>query len=176
MSYAFLRSFQQMPASRTGLRVARLGQILAALTLALVLAACTVPAPQTPARVDGAVDGTAGAAAPAAPPAVETPTGKIGANPGTNPGTPPGAKPGAMPAAPDRSCRTDSDCAVKDVGNCCGYFPMCVNKNAQTDPAAVRAACEREGIASTCGFQEVKGCRCVENRCENLRDGLPEAM
>lgn len=85
-------------------------------------------------------------------------------------------KPSSRPAAPDRSCRSDSDCAVKDVGNCCGYFPMCVNKNAQTDPAAVRAACEREGIASICGFEEVKGCRCVDNRCENLRDGLPEAM
>ena len=27
----------------------------------------------------------------------------------------------------DTSCRVDSDCAVKDVGNCCGTFPACVN-------------------------------------------------
>lgn len=150
---------------------------LAALSLVLLLAACTAPAPQSPTRTDGAVDGSGGAAAaqpsalPAPPPvAAETPPAKAGTTADGLTGS------GAMPAPPDRSCRSDSDCAVKDVGNCCGYFPMCVNKNAQTDPAAVRAACEREGITSVCGFRDVKGCRCVENRCENQRDGLPEAM
>jgi hypothetical protein len=81
-----------------------------------------------------------------------------------------GAAP-ASPTAPDRSCKTDSDCAVKDVGNCCGYFPMCVHKNAKTDPAAVQAQCAKSGMGSICGFQEVKGCQCVQGRCENVADG-----
>ncbi len=72
---------------------------------------------------------------------------------------------------PGRSCKTDSDCAVKDVGSCCGYFPMCVNKDAKTDPAAVRAQCEKDGTASICGFREISGCQCVENQCESLTDG-----
>ena len=82
----------------------------------------------------------------------------------------------ANPMAPDRSCRTDADCAVKDVGNCCGRFPLCVNKDAKVDPAAVRAQCAKDGMASTCGFQEVGGCQCVQGRCENLPNGAPVVM
>ena len=74
-------------------------------------------------------------------------------------------------SGPDRRCETDSDCAVKNVGNCCGYYPMCVNKDARTDPEGVRAQCERDGLASVCGFPEVRGCRCVAGRCESLGDG-----
>ncbi|HEX4853103.1 hypothetical protein [Arenimonas sp.] len=74
-------------------------------------------------------------------------------------------------ANPNRSCQTDSDCAVKDVGNCCGYFPMCVNKDARTDPAAVRAQCEKDDMASICGFQEISACQCVDNQCQSLTDG-----
>ncbi|MFZ5636583.1 MAG: hypothetical protein ACOY82_08335 [Pseudomonadota bacterium] len=101
----------------------------------------------------------------------------------SEPTAPPQAKdaPGDRPAAfdpsnPDRRCRTDADCAVKNVGSCCGYFPLCVNKDAKTDPAAVRAQCERDGISSICGFQEVKGCQCVQGRCENLADGASAVM
>jgi hypothetical protein len=72
---------------------------------------------------------------------------------------------------PKRSCKTDSDCAVKDVGNCCGAYPMCVSKDAKTNPAAVRAQCAKDGMASTCGFQEVSGCQCVKGQCENLANG-----
>ena len=72
---------------------------------------------------------------------------------------------------PSRSCKTNGDCVVKDVGNCCGYFPMCVNKDAKTDPAAVRAQCEKDGKASICGFREVSGCQCVKGQCESLTDG-----
>lgn len=72
---------------------------------------------------------------------------------------------------PSRSCQSDSDCAVKDVGNCCGYFPMCVNKDARTDPAAVRAQCAKDGMSSICGFREVSGCQCVDNQCQSLTDG-----
>ncbi len=87
--------------------------------------------------------------------------------------------PGAMETAPaprtadvlGRGCRTNSDCAVKDVGNCCGAQPMCVNKDTKTDPAAVRAQCEKNGMASICGFQEVSGCQCVKGQCENIAAG-----
>ena len=72
---------------------------------------------------------------------------------------------------PNRSCQTDSDCAVKNVGNCCGYFPMCVNKDARTDPAAVRAQCAKDGMSSICGFQEISGCQCVDNQCQGLTAG-----
>jgi hypothetical protein len=78
---------------------------------------------------------------------------------------------GLVASDPSRSCKADSDCAVKDVGNCCGYFPMCVNKDARTDPAAVRAQCEKDGMASICGFREVSGCQCVKGQCESLTDG-----
>ena len=85
----------------------------------------------------------------------------------------------AMDAAPapktagdlGRSCNTSSDCAVKNVGNCCGAYPMCVNTDTKTDPAAVRAQCEKEAMASICGFQEVSGCQCVKGQCENIANG-----
>lgn len=77
------------------------------------------------------------------------------------------ANPSADPvAALDRSCRSNTDCAVKNVGNCCGYMPACVNTNAKPDPAAVQAQCAKQGMASVCGFQEIRGCQCVQGRCE----------
>nr|WP_255516455.1 hypothetical protein [Luteimonas suaedae] len=79
---------------------------------------------------------------------------------------------GGDPLQLDRSCRTDSDCAVKNVGNCCGYFPACVNREAQPDPEAVRARCTETGMASTCGFREISACSCVQDRCEAVRQSL----
>jgi hypothetical protein len=88
----------------------------------------------------------------------------------------PGSAPAASPIAgalqsPSRACKTDADCAVKDVGNCCGAFPMCVNKDAKTDPAAVQAQCAKDGMASVCGFKEVSGCQCVQGTCQDIADG-----
>jgi len=149
------------------------------LTLAVaLLAGCSAPSPSS--DVPGAETApvaSAPTAAPAPQPALATtPTPASGtdssapAPPSREP--PRGAPPTAFdPANPDRACRTDSDCAVKDVGNCCGAFPMCVNKDAKTDPAAVRAQCEKDGMASICGFQEVAGCQCVQGRCENQPGG-----
>ena len=71
----------------------------------------------------------------------------------------------------DRSCRVDSDCEVKDVGNCCGYFPACVNTDARPDPKAVQAACAESGMASVCGFREIQACACVSNTCEPAASG-----
>lgn len=72
---------------------------------------------------------------------------------------------GADPTAVDRSCRSDADCTVKDVGNCCGYYPACVNVGARPDPKAVQAQCAKSGMASVCGFPQISGCRCVKGQC-----------
>jgi hypothetical protein len=76
--------------------------------------------------------------------------------------------PSAKPVQVDRSCRVDSDCVVKDVGNCCGYYPACVNKASRTDPAAVQAQCAKDGKASICGFPVIDGCRCVGGQCSDV--------
>jgi len=65
----------------------------------------------------------------------------------------------------DYTCRTDADCAVKDVGNCCGYYPACVNKDSPTFPEQVKAECEKQGRMAVCGFPEIAACQCVQGRC-----------
>jgi hypothetical protein len=135
----------------------------ALLPVVLLLAGCTAPtSSQSPPVASAAQQPIAAQPAPAAP--VATPVAQA---------------PDAMETAPapksldelGRSCNTNSDCVVKDVGNCCGAYPMCVNKDTKTDPAAVRAQCEKEGMASICGFQEVSGCQCVKGQCENITSG-----
>ncbi len=74
-------------------------------------------------------------------------------------------------ANPSRSCKTSADCAIKDVGSCCGAYPSCVNINANTNPAAIKAQCAKDGMASTCGFREVRGCECVAGQCQDIADG-----
>ncbi|MEO6103214.1 MAG: hypothetical protein ABIP44_06205 [Pseudoxanthomonas sp.] len=65
----------------------------------------------------------------------------------------------------DSSCKTSADCAVKDVGNCCGAMPACVNKDIATDPAAVRAQCQAKGMSGICGFREISACQCDNGKC-----------
>lgn len=67
----------------------------------------------------------------------------------------------------DYSCTQDSDCVVKDVHNCCGYQPACVNSDAQVDPDYVREVCKKYSLSSGCGFDEITGCKCVNNTCEH---------
>jgi hypothetical protein len=69
---------------------------------------------------------------------------------------------------PDRSCKVDADCAVKDVGNCCGKHPECVNKDAPTDPAKVKAQCAAEHRAGMCNVRAIGGCSCVQGKCSDL--------
>ena len=66
----------------------------------------------------------------------------------------------------DSRCKTDADCTVKNVGNCCGYYPACVNVNSPTDPEGVQAQCAKSDMASVCGFAEISGCRCVQGQCQ----------
>ena len=60
----------------------------------------------------------------------------------------------------DYSCNVDSDCEIKNIGNRCGYYPACVNKNYQPHPP--------ELDSPTCMIPSVTGCKCVENTCHDL--------
>lgn len=71
-------------------------------------------------------------------------------------------------ASIDYSCNTDSDCEIKDVHNCCGFYPECTNKNAITDPDKVREFCASEGLSSVCGFPTIYACDCVQNKCKGI--------
>lgn len=77
------------------------------------------------------------------------------------------AKPAAKTAI-DFSCSVDADCAIKDVGNCCGTYPACVNADSPTFPEQVKAQCEKDGMSSVCGFPSLSGCQCVQGRCEGV--------
>ena len=122
---------------------------------ALLLAACTAAQP--------------GASVQALPAPAPAPAAV--AQPAPVPPAAPERPAGAGVPDLDRSCRVDSDCAVKDVGSCCGYSPACVNAAARPDPAAVQAACAGSGIAGICGFREIQACACVSNTCEPAQSG-----
>jgi hypothetical protein len=70
----------------------------------------------------------------------------------------------------DYTCKADADCAVKDVGNCCGRYPACVNRDSPTFPDRVKAECAKKGEMGICGFREISGCACVEGRCASRAD------
>ena len=65
----------------------------------------------------------------------------------------------------DKSCQQDSDCTVKNVGNCCGYYPACTHVDAQANPYFVSKTCEEYGIAGICGFPSIEACKCQNNKC-----------
>jgi len=71
----------------------------------------------------------------------------------------------------DYSCSTDADCTVKNVGNCCGYYPACVNVDSPTFPDLVMERCREAGMSSVCGFPEISACSCVDGRCEAADGG-----
>ena len=85
----------------------------------------------------------------------------------------PPAKPAATHVVVDSSCKVDADCTVKNVGNCCGYYPACVNVNSPTDPAGVQASCQAKGMMSVCGFAEIQGCSCVNGQCASAGSSDP---
>ncbi|MBM3231854.1 hypothetical protein FJZ21_00550 [Candidatus Pacearchaeota archaeon] len=68
----------------------------------------------------------------------------------------------------DYSCNKDSDCVIKDIHNCCGYYPACANKNARTDPDFVSKFCSEEGLYSVCGWASIKSCGCLNNKCQGV--------
>lgn len=116
-----------------------------------MLAACAAPASVSPSTDSAAVET---ASKPAPPTSEPYPPRQV-----------------SQAVAVDYSCRSQSDCAVKDVGNCCGAMPACVNKDSPTDPQAVRAQCAANGQMGICGFQEISSCQCVSGRCESAQSG-----
>lgn len=116
----------------------------------------------------------------AAPTATEPATGNLaGTTPPAPPEPPRAPPPMSSPLPPrevrqevvvDTSCKSNADCAVKNVGNCCGAMPACVNKDSPTDPAAVQAACAAKGMMSVCGFAEISSCQCVAGQCAPAGD------
>jgi len=134
--------------------------LLLPVLVACVLAACVAPTPQAADSATGRDGGETVAQADTRPKVGD----KIDLPPMSDP-YPPTRVGDRGPVQVVRSCRTDSDCVVKDVGNCCGAMPACVNKDSPTDPAGVRAQCEKDGMASVCGFTEIAGCRCANGQC-----------
>lgn len=65
----------------------------------------------------------------------------------------------------DYSCTADPDCVIKDVGNCCGFYPRCVNKDAETNPGLVREFCAEQQMVSVCGYPSISSCECVSGMC-----------
>ena len=125
------------------------------------LAACAAPAPQA-ANGTKPMDG-ADAIAQADPrPKIGQ---KLDLPPMSDPYPPVKMEDRDAPVQVDRSCRTDADCTIKNVGNCCGAMPACVNKASPADPAGVQAQCAKDGMASVCGFAEIEGCRCADGQC-----------
>ncbi len=144
--------------------------LASAALLALALGACTAPAQQ-----GAGTQEPASTPEDAPSPAADAQSRRPAKPPRMSDPLPPQRVPG-KPVVVDRSCRTDADCAVKDVGNCCGYYPACVNKDSQTDPAAVRAQCQKQGMASVCGFREIAACTCNAGKCEAAGASTPVAQ
>lgn len=65
----------------------------------------------------------------------------------------------------DTRCKSSADCAVKNVGNCCGAMPACVNQGSPTNPQAVQAQCQAKGMMGICGFREISACQCDNGQC-----------
>lgn len=157
------------------------------LSLLTVLAACAAPAPgpadAAAARPDAPAEQTpATTPAPAATPEAAQPGEAKPARPklpplrtgGPHPPERVGDRkpdPNVAPVQVNYSCRTDADCAVKNVGNCCGYYPACVNVDSPTDPEGVQRQCAKEGMASVCGWAEISSCSCVQGRCQGNTSG-----
>jgi len=146
---------------------------LVALALSLLLGACAAPAPSganspVTADADRHATATPDATAPDARPPQLPPVKRPVERPSLGPGLPGSGGDAAQSGAVvvDRSCETDADCTVKNVGNCCGEYPACVNVDSPTDPEGVQAACARSGMASVCGFPAISSCQCVQGTCQ----------
>ncbi len=130
--------------------MARITRLLL-LALAVALTACAAPS-TTPAAT-----GDLAGNAPPAPPEAPRPS------PPMSSPLPPRLVKEAVTV--DTTCKSNADCAVKNVGNCCGAMPACVNKDSPTDPAAVQAQCNAKGMMGVCGFKEISACQCDNGQC-----------
>jgi hypothetical protein len=64
------------------------------------------------------------------------------------------------------ACRQASDCTIRNVGNCCGYYPRCVNANAILTPPDCSG-----GMAGVCGFPTITSCECRDELCVAQQNG-----
>lgn len=151
---------------------ASLSRVILALALAFGVAACASPSGETGATTPEAASagesaGNAGTNTPPPPaPVPQTAANNIPIDAGEKPPTGDGIV---------RHCKVDADCAIKDVGSCCGAYPQCVNRDSPTFPEQVKAQCASEGRMSVCGFPSISGCRCVQGQCEGVNDGGADA-
>lgn len=73
----------------------------------------------------------------------------------------------AIPTSPAPiGCTRNADCAIRNVGSCCGERPACVHVDTATDPEGVQAQCAKTGMVSTCGFPVVESCQCLQGACQ----------
>ncbi|WP_083487420.1 hypothetical protein [Pseudoxanthomonas dokdonensis] len=84
--------------------------------------------------------------------------------------------PASTPAVADTisagaECKVDADCEIKNVGNCCGYYPACVGKDTPVDPEAVKAQCQAKGMMGVCGFPAIESCQCNAGKCASSDGG-----
>lgn len=129
----------------------RITRLFLLLAIVFSLAGCAAPSPTPPASGN-----LAGSTPPAPPEPPRAPP------PMSSPLPPRAVKESVIV---DTTCKTNADCAVKNVGNCCGAMPACVNKDSPTDPAAVQAECNARGEMSICGFKEISACQCDDGQC-----------
>lgn len=62
----------------------------------------------------------------------------------------------------DYSCGAHSDCAIKNVGNCCGYYPKCVNKDFTPGVSCLNST----GMVGVCGYPDINSCFCQDGQCK----------
>jgi hypothetical protein len=144
-----------MKTARPSDRVGLIG--VCAAVACVLLAACAAPAGTATAPMPATAIKPSASTTDAVPPPADI-AGAI-----TSPAH---AKSGAPAAGVvDLSCKTDDDCAIKDVGSCCGYHPQCVNIASPTFPDQVKSACAAENRAGVCGFPSIAACQCVAGKC-----------
>ena len=158
-----------MPNHTSVFSIVRHRALWLATLLLLAVAACAAPSTNDRSEAPehggtkAAVDVATPAPAPVQPQPVQRPPLDLGQG---------NSKSGDAPVQIDRSCSTDAECTVKDVGNCCGYYPACVNVDSPTDPEGVKAQCAKSGMASVCGFPAITSCQCVAGECKGSNKAL----
>ena len=161
-----------MPIRTSVLAAVHRRALLLATTILLAVAACAAPstngrgeAPERDVGTGAPADVATSAPAPAQSQPVKRPPLDLGRGSG---------KSVDATVEIDRSCNTDAECTVKNVGNCCGHYPACVNVDSPTDPEGVKAQCAKSGMASVCGFPAIASCQCVAGECKGSNKALLE--
>ncbi len=66
------------------------------------------------------------------------------------------------------SCNFNFECKIKDIHDCCGYYPECVNSNAKVDPDFVDRICGKEVRLCPLGVftSDTTSCKCINKKCQ----------